>query len=100
MDTDQQKKQCLKDIQKYEQWGKLFGWQSWVHLYNSNTPISVLTIHNGLEYIKAKMKLYVLYDSSHSDEEKEHRLHQLDVDIHHLEEIVKHDLEYGGLLIL
>ena len=92
--------QCLNDIQKYEQWGKLLAGQSLVHLYNSNTPISVLTIHNGLEYIKAKMKLYVLYDSSHSDEEKEHRLHQLDVDIHHLEEIVKHDLEYRGLLIL
>lgn len=40
MDTNQQKAQCLNDIQKYEQWGMLLGWQSWVHLYNSNTPIS------------------------------------------------------------
>ena len=51
MDTNQQIEQCLSDIQKYEQWSKLFGWQSLVHLYNSNTPISALTIHNGLEYI-------------------------------------------------
>lgn len=91
--------QCLNDIQKYEQWGKLLAGQSWIHLYNSNTPISALTIHNGLEYIKAKMKLNVLYDGTHSDDEKELRLHQIDSDIHKAEEIVKHDLEYRGLLI-
>ena len=91
--------QCLIDIQKYEQWGKLLAGQSLLHLYNSNTPISALTIHNGLEYIKAKMKLNVLYDGTHSDDEKELRLHQIDSDIHKAEEIVKHNLEYRGLLI-
>lgn len=92
--------QCLNDIQEYEQWGNLLAGQSWIHLYNSNAPMSALTIHNGLQYIKAKMKLNVLYDISHSDEEKELRLRQLDSDIHQIEEIVKHDLEYRGLLIL
>lgn len=46
------------------------------------------------------MKLNVLYDGTHSDDEKELRLHQIDSDIHKAEEIVKHDLEYRGLLIL
>lgn len=90
---------CLNDIKKYEQWGKLLEGQNWTHLYNSNTPISALTIHNGLEYIKAKMKLNVLYNGTHSDDEKEQRLHQIDSDIHKAEEIVMHDLEYRGLLI-
>lgn len=91
--------QCLKDIKKYEQWGKLLDVQSLVYLFKSNSPFSALTIYNGLQYIKAKMKLNVLYDSTHSDDEKELRLFQIDSDIHKAEEIVKHDLEYRGLLI-
>ena len=91
--------QCLNDIQKYKQWGKLLAGQSWIHHYNTNTPMSALTIHNGLQYIKAKIKLNVLYDGTHSDDEKELRLFQIDSDIHLAEEIVKHDLEYRCLLI-
>ena len=92
--------QCLSDIQKYEKWGNLLAGQSLTHLFNSNAPASLSIIHNGLEYIKAKMRLNVLCDGSHSDEEKEHRLRQIDSDIHQAEEIVKHDLKYRGLLIL
>ena len=91
--------QCLYDIQKYEKWGNLLAGQSWVHLFNSNAPVSASAIHNGLEYIKAKMKLSVLQDNQHTDEEKEKRLKQIDIDIHHAEEIMKNDLEYRGLLI-
>ena len=91
--------QCLNDIQKYERWGNLLAGQSWVHLFNSNAPVSASAIHNGLEYIKAKMKLNVLQDNRHSDDEKEKRLKQIDIDIHHTEEIMKNDLEYRGLLI-
>lgn len=46
------------------------------------------------------MKLNVLYDVSHSDDEKELRLYQIDSDIHNAEEIMKHGLKYRGLLIL
>ena len=56
-------------------------------------------IHNGLECIKAKMKLYVLQDNQHNNEEKEKRLRQIDIDIHHTEEVLKNDLEYRGLLV-
>jgi len=91
--------QCLNDIQKYEKWGNLFAGQSWVHLFNSNAPVSALAIHNGLECVKAKMKLNVLQDDSHSEKEKDDRLEQIDIDIHYTEEIMKHDLEYKGLLI-
>lgn len=91
--------QCLNDIQKYEKWGNLLAGQSWVHLFNSNAPVSALAIHNGLKCIKAKMRLGVLQDSRHTDEEKEKRLKQIDLDIHHAEEIMKNDLEYRGLLI-
>ena len=56
-------------------------------------------IHNGLECIKAKMKLYVLQDNQHNNEEKEKRLKQIDTDIHHTEEVMKNDLEYRGLLM-
>ncbi len=94
------KEQYLSNIQKHEQWGKLLAGQSLMYLYNSNTPISALTIHHGLEYIKAKMKLNFLCDGSHSDDEKNLRLLQIDSDIHHAEEIVKHDIEYRGSLIL
>ena len=91
--------QYLNDIQKYEKWGNLLAGQSWVHLFNSNAPVSASAIHNGLECIKAKMKLSVFQDNRHSEEEKEKRLKQIDIDIHHTEEVMKNDLEYRGLLI-
>ena len=90
--------QCLNDIQKYEEWGKLLAGQSWVHLLNSNAPVSSSAIHNGLVCIKAKMKLSVLQDNRHSEEEKEKRLKQIDIETHQMEEMMKNDLEYRGLL--
>ena len=45
------------------------------------------------------MKLSVLQDNGHTDEEKEKRLKQIDIDIHHTEEVMKNDLEYRGLMI-
>lgn len=91
--------QCLNDIQKYEKWGNLLAGQSWVHLFNSNAPVSASAIHNGLECIKAKMRLSVLQDNRHTDEEKEKRLKQIDIETHQLEEMMKNDLEYRGLLV-
>ena len=96
---DERIDQCHNDIQKYEKWGNLLAGQSWVHLFNSNAPVSVSAIHFGLECIKAKMKLSVLQDNRHTDEDKEKRLKQIDIDIHHAEEVMKNDLEYRGLLI-
>ena len=90
--------QCLNDIKKYEKWGNLLAGQSWLHLFNSKTPVSVSAIHNGLECVKAKMKLSVLQDNQHTDEDKEKRLKQIDIDIHHAEGVMKNDLEYRGLL--
>ena len=91
--------QCLNDIKKYEKWGNLLAGQSWVHLFNSNAPVSVSAIHNGLECVKAKMKLSVLQDNRHSEEEKEKRLKQIDIETHQMEEMMKNDLEYRRLLI-
>ena len=81
--NDSRIEQCLNDIQKYEKWGN----------------VSALAIHNGLECVKAKMKLSVLQDNQHTDEAKKKRLNQIDLDIRQTEEIMKHDLEYKGLLI-
>lgn len=97
--NDRRIDQCLNDIKKYERWGNLLAGQSWVHLFNSNVPVSASAIYNGLECIKAKMKLSVLQDNRHSDNEKENRLKQIDIEIHQTEEIMKHDLEYRRLLI-
>ena len=97
--TDYRIEQCLNDIQKYEKWGNLLAGQSWMHLFNSNAPVSVSAIHNGLECVKAKMKLSVLQDNQHTDEDKKKRLNQIDLDIRQTEEIMKHDLEYKELLI-
>ena len=97
--TDYRIEQCLNDIQKYEKWGNLLAGQSWVHLFNSNAPVSASAIHNGLECVKAKMKLSVLQDNQHTDEDKKKRLNQVDLDIRQTEEIMKHNLEYKGLLI-
>ena len=96
---DNRIEQCLSDIQKYEKWGNLLAGQTLTHLFNSNAPVSALAIHNGLECVKAKMKLSVLQDNTHTDEEKENRLKQINSDIHQTEEIMKHDLEYRGLLL-
>ena len=45
------------------------------------------------------MKLYVLQDNRHTDEEKEKQLKQIDIDLYHTGEIMKNDLEYRGVLI-
>ena len=95
---DERIPQCLNAIQKYEKWGNLLAGQSWVHLFNSNAPVSVSAIHNGLECVKAKMKLSVLQDNRHSEEEKEKRLKQIDIETHQMEEMMKNDLRYRGLL--
>ena len=97
--NDSRTDQCLNDIQKYEKWGNLLAGQSWAHLFNSNAPVSASAIHNGLECVKAKMKLSVLQDNKHTDEEKEKRLKQIDIETHQMEEMMKHDLEYRGLLM-
>ena len=91
--------QCLNDIQKYEKWGNLLAGQSWVHLFNSNALVSASAIHNGLKCIKAKMKLFVHHENRHTDDEKEKRLRQIEIEIHHAEEAMRHDLEYKGLLM-
>ena len=91
--------QCLEDIKKYERWGNLLAGQSWVHLFNSNAPVSMSAIHNGLECIKAKMKLYVLQDNQHNNEDKEKCLKQKDLETNQMEEMMKNDLRYRGLLI-
>ena len=96
---DYRTEQCLNDMQKYEKSGNLLAGQCFVNLFNSNASVNALAIHNGLEYIKAKMKLSVLHDNQHTDVEKEKRLKQIDIDIHHAEEIMKNDLEYRELLI-
>ena len=96
---DYKTEQCLNDMQKYEEWGNLLAGQCFVNLFSSNAPISALTIHNGMEYIKAKMKLSVLQDNRHSEEEKEKRLRQIDIDIHHTEEVMKNDLEYRAFFL-
>ena len=97
--TDESIEKCLNDMQKYEKWGNLLAGQSLTHLFNSDAPVSALAIHNGLECVKAKMKLSVLQDNKHTNAEKENRLKQIDIEIHQTEEIMKHDLEYKGLLI-
>ena len=91
--------QYLNDIKKYEKWGNLLAGQSWLHLFNSKTPVGASAIHNGLECIKAKMKLSVLQDTSHTDKEKEKRLRQIDIETHQMEETMRYDLEYRGLLM-
>lgn len=97
--NDRRIDQCLNDIKKYEKWGNLLAGQSWVHLFNSNAPVSMSAIHYGLECVKAKMKLNVLQDNRHTEEDKKKRLKQIDIDIHRTEEVMKNDLEYRGLLI-
>ena len=91
--------QCLNDIQNYEKWGNLLAGQCVAQFSGANTSASASIIHNGLEYFKAKMKLFVLQDTTHTDEEKDRRLNQIDLDIHHTEEAMKYDLKYRGVLI-
>ncbi len=96
--NENSKDQCLNDIQKYEQWGKLLEVQSWIHIFSSNSPVSYLAIHNGLKFAEAQMKLAALNDKTHTEEEKERRLKEIERDIHSLEEIARHDLSYRRLL--
>ena len=96
---DERIPQCLNAIQKYEKWGNLLAGQSWIHLFNSNAPVSASAIHNGLECIKAKMKLFVLQDIQHTEEDKEKRLKQIELEAHQMEEMMKNDLRYRGLMI-
>ena len=51
--------QCLSDIQKYEKWGNLLAGQSWVHLFNSNAPVSDENEHS-ISYITFLKLLAIL----------------------------------------
>ncbi len=61
-------------------------------------PCDSLTLHNGLKYLKAKMKLNALNSQHHSDEEIEHRLRQIDEDLRRVEEALRNDLIFRCLL--
>ena len=56
-------------------------------------------LHNGLEFCKALMKLNVITNTNHTDDEIEHRLAQIYIDIRNIEEILHHDLSFRGLLL-
>ena len=49
--------------------------------------------------IPPMMKLRTLLDDRHNDDEIADRLKQIDADIHAMEEALKHDLDFRGLLI-
>ncbi len=98
MNYEERIKECLNNINEYGKWGEMLAGQSVLQVCIGNAPFSASVIHKGLKFINAKMKLSVLYDNNHTEKEKEKRLKQIDVDIQCLEEIMKHDLEYQGLL--
>ena len=86
------------DLQRYQSWGNLFLGFSFGSFFSPNVPCDSLTLHNGLEYLKAKMKLNALADARHSDEEIERRLTEIDEDIRKAEDLLRHDLSFRGLL--
>lgn len=86
------------DLKRYQFWGNLFLGFSFGSFFSPNVPCDSLTIHNGLEYLKAKMKLNAFNNQDHSDEEIEHRLRQIDTDIRHVEDALRDDLSFRDLL--
>ena len=91
--------ECQLDIQIYEQCGKVLYGYSWSRIVNLQMSIDEITLHYGIEYGKAMMKLRTLLDDRHNDNEIAERLKQIDADIHAMEEALKHDLDFRGLLI-
>ena len=91
--------ECQLDIQRYEQCGKVLYGYAWSRIANLQMPIDEITLHYGIEYGKAMMKLRTLLDDRHNDDEIADRLKQIDADIHAMEEALKHDLDFRGLLI-
>lgn len=86
------------DLQRYQSWENLFLGFSFGSFFSPNVSCDLLTLHNGLEYLKAKMKLNAFNNQHHSDEEIEHRLRQIDTDIRHVEDALRNDLSFRGLL--
>lgn len=62
--------------------------------FSPNVPCDSLTLPNGLEYLKAKIKLNAFNSQYHSDEEIAHRLRQIDTDFRHVEEALRNDLSF------
>ena len=96
---EEQIAECQHDIQRYEQCGKVLYGYSWSRIANLQMPIDEITLHYGIEYGKAMMKLRTLLDDRHNDDEIAERLKQIDADIYAMEEALKHDLDFRGLLI-
>ena len=96
---EEQIAECQYDIQRYEQCGKVLYGHSWSRIANLQMPIDEITLHYGIEYGKAMMKLRTLLDDRHNDDEIAERLKQIDADIYAMEEALKHDLDFRGLLI-
>ena len=91
--------ECQLDIQRYEQFGKVLYGYSWSRIVNLQMSIDEITLHYGIEYGKAMMKLRTLLDDRHNDDGIAERLKQIDADIYAMEEALKHDLDFRGLLI-
>ena len=87
------------DLKKYEPWGKLFLGFSFGSFFSPNIPCDIITLHNGLEYLKSQMKFNTITGQQHSDEEIERRLGQIDTDIRHVEDALRNDLSFRGLLL-
>ena len=62
------------------------------------TPCDPITLHNGMEYIQAQMKLNAITCQHHPEEEIERRLAQIDTDMRQVEDALRNDLAFRGLL--
>ena len=97
--TDPRINEYRNDLQRYQSWGNLFLGFSFGSFFSPNMPCDSLTLHNGLEYLKAKMKLNAFKNQDHSDEEIELCLAEIAPDTHKAKDALRHNLFFRrGLL--
>ena len=90
--------ECQQHLQEHSNCCAVFYFDTLLRYINSNRECSLLVLYNGLEYLKAQMKLNAVTNQQNSGEKIECRLREIDEDIRHIEAALRNDLSFRELL--
>lgn len=86
------------EINQNERFGKFIEDYAKTRIMNCSIAIDEITLHNGVKYFEDCYKRNALLNTSHSEEEKNIHIQNIDKVFHILEELLKQDLKFHGLL--
>ncbi len=87
------------EIKQNEEFGKIIEEYAKTRIMNLNISIDEITLHNGVKYLEDCYKRNALLCRNHSEEERNDHVQNIEKVFHVLEELLKQDLQFHGLLV-